>query len=59
MIIAYPNSGEFFGEPGLFEQAGHEQQPSAWVRAKIECDESAARGKWSGECSRIWKSAIW
>jgi CRP/FNR family cyclic AMP-dependent transcriptional regulator len=38
MIIAYLNSGDFFGELGLFEQAGHEQQRSACVRAKIECD---------------------
>jgi CRP/FNR family cyclic AMP-dependent transcriptional regulator len=38
MIIAYLNSGDFFGELGLFEQAGREQERSAWVRAKIECD---------------------
>ncbi len=38
MIIAYLNSGDFFGELGLFEEAGHEQQRSAWVRTKIECE---------------------
>jgi CRP/FNR family cyclic AMP-dependent transcriptional regulator len=38
MIIAYLNSGDFFGELGLFEQAGLEQERSAWVRAKIECE---------------------
>ncbi|ROM69294.1 transcriptional regulator Crp [Pseudomonas brassicacearum] len=38
MIIAYLNSGDFFGELGLFEQAGKEQVRSAWVRTKIECE---------------------
>lgn len=38
MIIAYLNSGDFFGELGLFEDAGHAQQRSAWVRAKTECE---------------------
>ena len=38
MIIAYLNAGDFFGELGLFEQAGQEQQRSAWVRAKVECE---------------------
>ena len=38
MIIAYLNAGDFFGELGLFEEAGHEQQRSAWVRAKVECE---------------------
>ncbi len=38
MIIAYLNSGDFFGELGLFEEAGHEQLRSAWVRAKVECE---------------------
>eukprot|EP01030_Chromulinospumella_sphaerica_P010213 gene10213-10020_t len=38
MIIAYLNAGDFFGELGLFEQAGHEQERSAWVRAKAECE---------------------
>ena len=38
MIIAYLNTGDFFGELGLFEQAGKEQQRSAWVRAKVECE---------------------
>ncbi|MGE8406672.1 MAG: cAMP-activated global transcriptional regulator CRP [Pseudomonas sp.] len=38
MIIAYLNSGDFFGELGLFEPAGKEQHRSAWVRAKTECE---------------------
>ena len=38
MIIAYLNTGDFFGELGLFEQAGKEQERSAWVRAKVECE---------------------
>ncbi|MGH8438958.1 MAG: cAMP-activated global transcriptional regulator CRP [Pseudomonas sp.] len=38
MIIAYLNSGDFFGELGLFEPVGQEQQRSAWVRAKSECE---------------------
>ena len=38
MIIAYLNSGDFFGELGLFEPVGQEHQRSAWVRAKVECD---------------------
>ena len=38
MIISYLNPGDFFGELGLFEEAGHEQARSAWVRAKVECD---------------------
>lgn len=38
MIIAYLNGGDFFGELGLFEQAGKEQERSAWVRAKVECE---------------------
>ncbi|MGE8453480.1 MAG: cyclic nucleotide-binding domain-containing protein, partial [Pseudomonadales bacterium] len=38
MIIAYLNAGDFFGELGLFEEAGHEQQRSAWVRTKVECE---------------------
>ncbi|CAI8796260.1 MULTISPECIES: cAMP-activated global transcriptional regulator CRP [unclassified Pseudomonas] len=38
MIIAYLNNGDFFGELGLFEQAGQEQERSAWVRAKVECE---------------------
>lgn len=37
MIIAYLNSGDFFGELGLFEPIGKEHQRSAWVRAKTEC----------------------
>lgn len=38
MIIAYLNSGDFFGELGLFEPIGKEHQRSAWVRAKTECE---------------------
>ncbi|MFP3589557.1 cyclic nucleotide-binding domain-containing protein, partial [Paraburkholderia sp. SIMBA_055] len=38
MIIAYLNNGDFFGELGLFEPVDGEQQRSAWVRAKTECE---------------------
>ncbi|GAB6389914.1 cAMP-activated global transcriptional regulator CRP [Stutzerimonas marianensis] len=38
MIIAYLNSGDFFGEMGLFEKEGNEKERSAWVRAKTECE---------------------
>lgn len=38
MIIAYLNSGDFFGELGLFESTGQPRQRSAWVRAKSECE---------------------
>ena len=38
MIIAYLNSGDFFGELGLFEPVGKENHRSAWVRAKTECE---------------------
>src|SRR3546814_16023409 len=38
MIIAYFNAGDFFGELGLFEPAGNEQERTAWVRAKVECE---------------------
>ncbi len=38
MIIAYLNNGDFFGELGLFEPVEGEQQRSAWVRAKTECE---------------------
>ncbi|MCD5995229.1 cAMP-activated global transcriptional regulator CRP [Pseudomonas sp. CDFA 602] len=38
MIVAYLNTGDFFGELGLFEQPGHESVRSAWVRAKSECE---------------------
>lgn len=38
MIVAYLNSGDYFGELGLFEQPGCESQRSAWVRAKTECE---------------------
>ena len=38
MIMGYLNSGDFFGEMGLFEQDGQAQERSAWVRAKTECD---------------------
>lgn len=38
MIIAYLNTGDFFGELGLFEAAEQETKRSAWVRAKTECE---------------------
>lgn len=38
MIVAYLNSGDYFGELGLFEQPGSESTRSAWVRAKTECE---------------------
>ncbi|WP_426142874.1 cAMP-activated global transcriptional regulator CRP [Pseudomonas sp. DWP3-1-2] len=38
MIVAYLNTGDFFGELGLFEAPGHETKRSAWVRAKTECE---------------------
>mgnify|MGYP006342932191 FL=1 len=38
MIIGYLNPGDFFGEMGLFGQEGQEQERSAWVRAKTECE---------------------
>lgn len=38
MIIAYLNSGDFFGEMGLFDAEGDTQARSAGVRAKTECE---------------------
>ncbi|KAF1056642.1 MAG: Cyclic AMP receptor-like protein [Pseudomonas delhiensis] len=39
MIIGYLNTGDFFGEMGLFEKEGATaQERSAWVRAKGECE---------------------
>jgi len=38
MIIGYLNPGDFFGEMGLFGKQGQEQERSAWVRAKSECE---------------------
>ncbi|WP_263147568.1 cAMP-activated global transcriptional regulator CRP [Pseudomonas sp. RIT-PI-AD] len=38
MIIGYLNAGDFFGEMGLFDKEGLEQERSAWVRAKTECE---------------------
>lgn len=38
MIIAYLNSGDFFGEMGLFDADTTDQARSAWVRAKTECE---------------------
>jgi CRP/FNR family cyclic AMP-dependent transcriptional regulator len=38
MIVAYLNTGDFFGELGLFEPSGEENIRSAWVRTKTECD---------------------
>ena len=35
MIVAYLNDGDFFGEMGLFDS---EDERSAWVRAKTECE---------------------
>jgi CRP/FNR family cyclic AMP-dependent transcriptional regulator len=34
IIVAYLNTGDFFGELGLFDQ----QDRSAWVRTKTECE---------------------
>ena len=38
MIIAYLNQGDFFGEMGLFDEEQAEQDRSAWVKAKTECE---------------------
>ncbi|MNZ27006.1 Cyclic AMP receptor-like protein [compost metagenome] len=39
MIIGYLNTGDFFGEMGLFDKEGSAgQERSAWVRAKSECE---------------------
>jgi CRP/FNR family cyclic AMP-dependent transcriptional regulator len=38
MIVAYLNSGDFFGELGLFHQSPDGSERSAWVRAKTECE---------------------
>ncbi|UFH49841.1 cAMP-activated global transcriptional regulator CRP [Pseudomonas sp. KNUC1026] len=38
MIVAYLNSGDFFGELGLFDPPATQQERSAWVRAKTECE---------------------
>lgn len=38
MIVAYLNTGDFFGELGLFQAASTDPQRSAWVRAKAECE---------------------
>jgi CRP/FNR family cyclic AMP-dependent transcriptional regulator len=35
MIMAYLNTGDFFGEMGLFDNM---DSRSAWVKAKIECE---------------------
>ena len=35
LVLAYLNSGDFFGEMGLFDG---ENKRSAWVRAKVEAD---------------------
>lgn len=37
IIVAYLNKGDFFGEMGLFEDAGHAPR-SAWVKAKGVCE---------------------
>ncbi|MEQ7920129.1 cAMP-activated global transcriptional regulator CRP [Xanthomonas sp. WHRI 1810A] len=38
MIVAYLNTGDFFGELGLFQLPSTDPQRSAWVRAKTECE---------------------
>lgn len=38
MILAYLNQGDFFGEMGLFDPEAAQQDRSAWVRAKTECE---------------------
>jgi len=38
MIVAYLNSGDFFGELGLFQPSIVGVPRSAWVRAKSECE---------------------
>lgn len=38
MIVAYLNTGDFFGELGLFDQAGQAIERSAGVRTKTECE---------------------
>ncbi|WP_373187230.1 cAMP-activated global transcriptional regulator CRP [Halopseudomonas sp.] len=38
MIIAYLNQGDFFGEMGLFDEGRAQQDRSACVRAKTECE---------------------
>ncbi|MCY1293669.1 Cyclic AMP receptor-like protein [compost metagenome] len=39
MIIGYLNTGDFFGEMGLFDKDDSiKQERSAWVRAKGECE---------------------
>jgi len=35
MIMAYLNTGDFFGEMGLFDQM---EERSAWVKTKTECE---------------------
>jgi len=35
MVLAYLNPGDYFGEMGLFDP---EQQRSAWVRARADCE---------------------
>ena len=38
MILAYLNQGDFFGEMGLFDEERAEQDRSAWVKARTECE---------------------
>ncbi|WP_268798261.1 cAMP-activated global transcriptional regulator CRP [Pseudomonas huanghezhanensis] len=38
MIVAYLNTGDFFGELGLFQPPSADIQRSACVRAKTECE---------------------
>ena len=35
MVLAYLNPGDYFGEMGLFDP---DQQRSAWVRARTDCE---------------------
>ena len=35
IIVAYLHRGDFFGEMGLFDE---QQERSAWVKAKVECE---------------------
>ena len=38
MIVAYLNQGDFFGEMGLFDEEQAEQDRSACVKTKTECE---------------------
>lgn len=49
MIVAYLNPGDFFGEMGLFEQ----EDRSAWIRARTECDVAEISYESFNELTRI------